>query len=185
MKRRYVLLDRDGTLMHDRHYLADPAGIEILPGVVEGLKRLQEAGLGLVVVTNQSGVGRGLFDAAAVERVNQKLVETLAAAGIGFAGVYYCPHVEADDCRCRKPRPGMAEQAASDLDFDLGRAFVVGDREPDLGLGRAIGATTILVRTGGGRRTEAEHGAEADYIVDGLAEAAAIIEGLVRMSHDE
>jgi D-glycero-D-manno-heptose 1,7-bisphosphate phosphatase len=178
MKRRYVLLDRDGTLMHDRHYLADPAGIEILPGVVEGLKRLRHAGLGLVVVTNQSGVGRGYFDTAAVDRVNRKLVELLSNDGIELAGVYYCPHVEADECRCRKPRPGMAEQAASELGFELGESFVVGDREPDLGLGRAIGATTFLVRTGGGRRAETEHGHLADYVVDGMAEAAAIIERL-------
>jgi D-glycero-D-manno-heptose 1,7-bisphosphate phosphatase len=179
MKRRYVLLDRDGTLMHDRHYLADPAGIEILPGVVEGLKRLQARGLGLVVVTNQSGVGRGYFDAAAVDRVNNKLVEMLAAEGITLAGVHYCPHVEADDCRCRKPRPGMVEQAALALDFEPAESFVVGDREPDLGLGRAIGAVTILVRTGGGRRTETEHGDMADYIVDDLAEAATVIEKML------
>ena len=177
--KRYVLLDRDGTLMHDRNYLADPAGIEILPGVVEGLKRFQELGLGLVVVTNQSGVGRGYFDAAAVERVNAKLIEILSAEGIAFAGVYYCPHVDADDCRCRKPGPGMAEQAARELGFEPGRSFVIGDRMPDLGLGRAIGATTFLVRTGAGRRTETEHGAEAAYVVDDLVEAAVIIERLL------
>jgi D-glycero-D-manno-heptose 1,7-bisphosphate phosphatase len=180
MKRRYVLLDRDGTLMHDRNYLADPAGIEILPGVVEGLKRFDELGLGLVVVTNQSGVGRGYFDAAAVERVNEKLIEILSAEGITFAGVYYCPHVDADECRCRKPRPGMAERAASELGFEPAESFVIGDREPDLGLGRAIGATTLLVRTGAGRRTEAEHGGAADYVVEGLPEAAEIIERLIR-----
>jgi len=179
MKRRYVLLDRDGTLMHDRHYLADPAGIEILPGVVEGLRRLQELGLGLVVVTNQSGVGRGYFDGAAVERIHDKLVEMLSVEGVAFAGLYYCPHVDADDCRCRKPRPGMAEQAASELGFELAESFVIGDREPDLGLGRAIGAKTFLVRTGAGRRTEAEHGDQADYIVDDLPAAAAIIERLL------
>jgi D-glycero-D-manno-heptose 1,7-bisphosphate phosphatase len=179
MKRRYVLLDRDGTLMHDRHYLADPAGIEILPGVIAGLKRLQARGLGLVVVTNQSGVGRGFFDAAAVERVNDKLVELLAAEGITLDGVYYCPHVEADDCRCRKPRPGMVEQAAAELRFESGEAFVIGDREPDLGLGRAIGAVTILVRTGAGLRTETELGGLADYFVVDGGDGGGVFEGLV------
>jgi D-glycero-D-manno-heptose 1,7-bisphosphate phosphatase len=170
--KRFVLLDRDGTIIVDRVYLADPAGVELLPNAVAGLRRLRELGFGLVLVTNQSGIGRGFFDEATLRRIHDRLVDTLAAEGIALDGIYFCPHVDDDDCGCRKPRPGMAEQALREHGFDAAQSFVIGDRDPDIGLARAIGARSILVRTGGGLETEREKKCVPDYTADDLLAAA-------------
>jgi D-glycero-D-manno-heptose 1,7-bisphosphate phosphatase len=172
IERRFVLLDRDGTLNEERHYLADPAGLVLYPGTVEGLRRLAGLGLGLIVVTNQSGIARGYFDHDALERVHDRLCEVLAAEGVFLEGIYVCPHGPDDGCSCRKPLPGMVEQAARDLGFDPARAFVIGDRPADVELGRAVGARSILVRTGYGAETAAAGTTEPDAIVEDLSEAA-------------
>lgn len=171
--RRYVLLDRDGTIMVDKGYLADPAGVALLPGARDGLRRLAGLGLGLVILTNQSGIGRGYFTAAAADAVNDRLVALLAADGIAIASVHVCPHTPDAGCLCRKPRPGLAEAAARRHGFNPAAAFVIGDKASDLGLGRAIGATSVLVRTGYGRDEDATG---ADLVADDLAAAAAAIE---------
>lgn len=176
----YVLLDRDGTLIVDRHYLADPDGVQLFPGVVAGLQRLRELDCGLVVVTNQSGIGRGLFDAATLARIHERMEALLVADGVTLDGIYYCPHVDEDGCRCRKPQPGLAEQAAREHGFDLTRSFVVGDREPDVGLARAVGATSILVRTGGGADTERRGECRPDYTANDLSAAAEWIAAKLR-----
>lgn len=169
--RRFVLLDRDGTVIVDRDYLADPAGVELLPGAAEGLKRLRDLGLGLVIVSNQSGVGRGYFGIGDVERVNRRLAELLAARGVRLDGIYTCPHAPADGCRCRKPKPGLVDQAARQLGFDPESAFVIGDQPADMALGRAIGAVTLCI---GGNHT-----GPADHTVADLIEAASLIEVLL------
>lgn len=128
MGRRFVLLDRDGTLIVDRHYLADPQGVELLPGVGAGLRQMRELGLGLVVITNQSGVGRGYFTLEQVEQVHQRLGQLLAVEQVQLDGIYSCPHTPADGCSCRKPATGLVEKAASELDFEPQSCFVVGDR---------------------------------------------------------
>jgi D-glycero-D-manno-heptose 1,7-bisphosphate phosphatase len=178
-RRRFVLLDRDGTIIVDKHYLADPAEIELLPGSVMALRRLSVLGLGLVVVTNQSGVARGYFDAATVSRVHQELSRQLERLGVHLDGIYYCPHLPEDECDCRKPRSGLVERAVAAMGFDPRRSFVVGDKPGDIALGRAIGATTLLVRTGRGAATEAEGEQHPDHVVDDLREAAEIIERLL------
>lgn len=172
MKRIYVLLDRDGTIIYDRHYLADPAAVELLPGAADGLRRLRDAGCGLVVVTNQSGIGRGMFDEPTLARIHERMHALLADEEIRLDGVYFCPHTDEAACTCRKPKAGMAEAAARDLGFDLTSAFVVGDRWGDVALGRNVGATSILVRTGAGRETEAEARVAPDFTCDDLAAAA-------------
>jgi D-glycero-D-manno-heptose 1,7-bisphosphate phosphatase len=111
-QRRFVVLDRDGTIIVERHYLSDPAGVELLPRVASGLQHLSALGLGVVVVTNQSGVGRGLFDTTRLALIHQQLCVLLAAEGIHLDGIYFCPHIPADDCACRKPRTGLLERAA-------------------------------------------------------------------------
>ena len=128
MKKRYVILDRDGTIMLDKHYLADPAGVELEHGAVQGLKRLKKLGLGLVLVTNQSGLNRGYFGAESVEAIHGRLRELLAPHGVDFDGVYLCPHTPEEDCSFRKPRPGLIEQAAAELGFDPAECFVIGDK---------------------------------------------------------
>lgn len=168
---RFVLLDRDGTLIVEKNYLAAPEGVELLPRAAAGLRRLADSGWGRLLLTNQSGVARGYFDLAAVDAVHRRLLELLAQAGTSLDGIYICPHAPEDGCDCRKPRPGMALQAAADWHFDPRTAVVIGDKASDIGLGRAIGAKTILVRTGYGA-TELAGGIRADCVANDLAEAA-------------
>ena len=174
-----MVLDRDGTVIVERHYLSDPDQVELLSGAVTGLRHLKELGLGLVLVTNQSAIGRGFFDQPHLELVHRRLRGLLEAERVRLDGIYFCPHTPDDECACRKPRPGMIEAAADDFDFDPRLCFVVGDNECDVALGRCVGATTILVRTGYGARVAAEGKADPDYVVDDLSEAALLVERLL------
>jgi D-glycero-D-manno-heptose 1,7-bisphosphate phosphatase len=170
--RRYVLLDRDGTVNVEKHYLADPALLELYPGVADALRQLQAKGFGLAVVTNQAGIARGKITMAQLDAVHAKLGAMLAAEGVALDGLYFCPHGPDDGCDCRKPLPGMIEQAVRELGFDPRRAFVVGDKGIDIDLGKAVGAQTILVRTGYGAETEREKRASPDFVADDLPAAA-------------
>jgi D-glycero-D-manno-heptose 1,7-bisphosphate phosphatase len=144
--RSAAFLDRDGTIIYDRGYLSDPEGVELLPGAVEFLQRLRDAGLLLVIISNQSAVGRGMCTTDDVDAVNARLAEVLAPEGIRFDGVYYCPHAPDDGCACRKPLPGLLEQAARDLDIDVARSAMVGDSPRDAEAGRRAGcAVNVLL----------------------------------------
>ncbi|BCS90217.1 D-glycero-alpha-D-manno-heptose-1,7-bisphosphate 7-phosphatase [Pseudodesulfovibrio sediminis] len=178
MSKRYILLDRDGTIIFDKHYLSDPDGVELLPGAVEGLKLMQAMGYGLVVLTNQSGVGRGYYDVASVNACNGRMMELLGEYGITVDGVFFCPHEPEAQCSCRKPASGLMDQAAAAHGFNPQEAFMIGDKEADMGVGRATGATTILVRTGKGAAHEERCRDSADYVVDDLVGAANIIKSL-------
>ena len=167
----FLLLDRDGTLIVEKNYLSDPDEVELLPGVVVGLGALQRAGFQFILLTNQSGVGRGLFTVRDVDLVHARLREILRVEGIELAGIYVCPHAPADNCACRKPRPKLALDAAADFGFDLRKSWMIGDKQADVELAGNIGARAILVRTGYGKETEAS-GVSADYIVDDLLEAS-------------
>jgi D-glycero-D-manno-heptose 1,7-bisphosphate phosphatase len=140
-----VFLDRDGTIIHNRHYLADPGELELLPGAAAALHVLQDSGFALVVVTNQSGVGRGYFSAADLERQHERLRGLLAADGVELAAIYACLHAPGEGCDCRKPQPGMLMRAARALDLDLARSFLVGDEPTDVEAGRASGVTSYLL----------------------------------------
>lgn len=172
MTRIYVLLDRDGTIIYDRHYLADPAGVELLPGAAAGLRRLRELGCGLIVVTNQSGLGRGFFDESTLDRIHDRMRELLAAENVTLDAIYFCPHTDDDACDCRKPQPGLALQAARDFALDLKSCYLVGDKCVDINLGRAVGASSILVRTGYGKETERAGKCPADFVGDDLTQVA-------------
>jgi D-glycero-D-manno-heptose 1,7-bisphosphate phosphatase len=174
-QRRFVALDRDGTIIVERHYLSDPQRVELIPRVASGLRQLREMALGLVVVTNQSGVGRRFFNTTRLALIHQRLCELLAVEGIHLDGIYFCPHVPEDDCGCRKPRTGLLERAAQELGFDPGATFVIGDKPCDIELGQRVGATTFLVRTGYGADVSTDAMASPDYIVDGVWEAAQVI----------
>ena len=180
MARRFAILDRDGTIIVERHYLSDPAQVELLPGAARGLRRLSELGLGLVVVTNQSGIGRRLFDEETLQLVHRRLSELLAAEGVPAMPIYVCPHRPEDRCRCRKPMPALVEQAAGELNFDPRHSFVLGDKACDIQLGKRVGATTLLVRTGYGDQLASEGNVAPDYIADDLAAGADLIEELLR-----
>lgn len=152
-----AFLDRDGTIMVEREFLADPGRVQLIPGAVEGLLALRGAGYALVVVTNQSGIARGLFALDAFRAVQARLEELLAAEGIRLDGVFLCPHHPDFDgaCACRKPAPGLYLQAAAELGLDLRRSLFVGDRLSDVQVADALGGTGILLRTGYGRDAEA------------------------------
>jgi D-glycero-D-manno-heptose 1,7-bisphosphate phosphatase len=177
--RRFVALDRDGCIIVERHYLADPLAIELLPGAAAGLRHMRSVGLGVIVLTNQSAVGRGFFDEAHLARIHHRLLDLLQAEGVHLDGLYYCPHTSDEQCRCRKPQPGLLERAARERGFAMQESFVVGDKACDIELGRRVGATTLLVRTGYGAQVAAEGMTTADHIVDSLWEAAQVIERLM------
>ncbi|WP_321474798.1 HAD family hydrolase [uncultured Paludibaculum sp.] len=166
--RRFVALDRDGTLIAEKNYLSDPAQVELLPGVRDAVDRLRTAGFGLIVVTNQSGVGRGYFTLEQVDAVNRRVVELLGQ----FDGIYICPHAPSDGCTCRKPLPGLLRQASSELNFSLSDCVVIGDKDVDVGLAHNAGARGVLVTTGYGARHLATGLIRPDFVATSLAEAA-------------
>jgi D-glycero-D-manno-heptose 1,7-bisphosphate phosphatase len=182
-----LFLDRDGTLIEEVNYLACPDQVALTPGAGEAVARVNRAGMPVVVVTNQAGVGRGYFPESAVGEVHECIATFLRAHGARIDGFYYCPHhPEAKlaqyriACECRKPAPGMLLRAARELGVDLARSYMVGDRETDLEAGRRAGAQSILVRTGYGARVVAQ--GEASYgpvalVADDLAEAVGWIVG--------
>jgi D-glycero-D-manno-heptose 1,7-bisphosphate phosphatase len=176
MTRRFVLVDRDGTLNveHAGEYVLTPADMKLLPGAAAGLKQLQGAGFGLIVVSNQAPVARGWIDEAELDHINAKLLDLLEARGVHIDGIYCCPHDAPDGCDCRKPAPGLLMRASADHGFPLEDAFMVGDKGSDMEAGRRAGCTTILVLTGEGRAAAAE-GAGADQVVSDLPAAAAVI----------
>jgi D-glycero-D-manno-heptose 1,7-bisphosphate phosphatase len=179
-----VFLDRDGTMIEDVGYLDSLSRIDVYPWTVDAIRLLNRAGLPVVVVTNQSGIARGLFTEALVAEAHRAISARLAAGGARVDAYYYCPHhpdgrvVEyARSCDCRKPGRGMIDRAAADLALDPARSFVVGDKWLDVQLGRAVGARAILVRTGTGAAAERQPrgGLTADAVVDNLAAATAWI----------
>lgn len=181
--RRFVVLDRDGTIIMERHYLSDPEDVALVPGAVQGLRHLAEIGLGLVVITNQSGIGRGYFDETCLGLVHQRMAELLEARGVRLNGIYFCPHTPDDDCGCRKPRRGLLELAAKEHGFEPRACFVVGDKACDIELGQQVGATTFLVSTGYGVQVAEDATVSPDYTVEGLPEAAQVIRGLLTPAH--
>ena len=177
-EQRFVILDRDGTIIEERQYLSDPEQVRLIPGVGAALRKLRRMGLGLVVITNQSGIGRGFFDQVELKRVHERLEQLLDREGVHLDGLYICPHKPDDDCGCRKPRLGLLKMAAKDLGFSLERTLIIGDKPSDMEMGRLAGGTTVLVRTGYGSQTE--KASMSDFVVDDLGGAAASIRSLLR-----
>jgi len=172
---KFALIDRDGTINVEKHYLSDPDQLELYPGAAAAIRALNLAGWGVAVITNQSGIARGYFDLARLDSIHARLKDLLAAEGAHVDGIYLCPHGPDDDCDCRKPLPGMVEQAVAEHGFDPKQAVMIGDKEVDVELGLAVGAETFLVRTGHGHKHVA--GTKADHVVDDLAAAVAVILG--------
>jgi D-glycero-D-manno-heptose 1,7-bisphosphate phosphatase len=176
---RVVFLDRDGVIN-----VSPPAPGWVLrweefrfrDGALDALRRLHEHGFTVAVITNQSCVGRGLIALEAVQDINRRMREAVAAAGGRLAGVYVCPHVKEDECPCRKPKPGLIDQAAREHGLDPSRAFLIGDSERDIQAGHARGCTTVLVRP-----AEEPSGEECrpDYVVAALPEAVDLLLRLV------
>ena len=135
---RALFLDRDGTLIVDVGYPRDPALVELLPSAADMLRDLQQT-FTLIIISNQSGIGRGLITEAEAAAVHARVIELFAAEGVTFAGSYYCPHAPDAACRCRKPAPGLLEDAAHEHGIDLARSIMIGDKPSDVAAGRAAG----------------------------------------------
>jgi D-glycero-D-manno-heptose 1,7-bisphosphate phosphatase len=141
--RGLVLLDRDGTLIRNVPFLHDPAQVEILPGVIDGLLKLQTAGLRLAIVSNQQGIGLGYYTVQDFIAVNQRLLRELGARGIRISKIYFCPHSLAEQCSCRKPATGMVERALRDFGTSPAQTFLVGDSDEDMQAGADAGCKTV------------------------------------------
>jgi D-glycero-D-manno-heptose 1,7-bisphosphate phosphatase len=153
--RKLIVLDRDGVINQDSEaFVKSPAEWVPLPGSLEGIATLTRAGFTIVVATNQSGVGRGLFDLTTLADIHRKMRRCIEAAGGRLAGIYVCPHRPDAGCDCRKPRPGLLRQIEDCFGCTLAGQPVVGDSERDIEAARAVQARPILVRTGNGRQTE-------------------------------
>jgi histidinol-phosphate phosphatase family protein len=174
MSHRAVFLDRDGTLVDDPGYLRDPSRVALLPGAAEAVRKLADAGFRVVVVTNQSGIARGLVTLEEYQRVATRVAELLAAAGASLHAVYMCPHQpeKTGPCDCRKPAVGSYRRAARDLDLDLAQSVWIGDRMTDLEPARTFGGRAILVLTGLGARVDDDLGAVGVEVAPDLARAA-------------
>ena len=142
---KVAILDRDGTIVVDRGYLSDPAGLDFLEFAVDGLRLLHAAGYRIVVITNQSGVGRGFFALTAVDAMNARLHAMFEAIGVPLAGIYVCPHAPQDACECRKPAQQLMTRAAAELGFDPRDAVVIGDKASDVEFGLRAGARAVLI----------------------------------------
>ena len=147
MSRQAVFLDRDGTVLEDTGYLADPATVRLVSGAIEALRALRDRGYLLVLVSNQSGVARGLITPAQADAVHARLLVELDRHGIALDDVRYCPHAPTARCPCRKPEPGMILASAEALEIDLGSSFLVGDSPEDAGAGKAAGVRTVILGT--------------------------------------
>ena len=153
---RLVIIDRDGVINEDSvDYIKSVAEWRPIPGSLEAIALLSQAGWSVAVVTNQSGVARGLFDEATLAAIHRHMNDRVRAAGGALAGIYYCPHLPDAGCECRKPRPGMLRALERELGISVRGAPFVGDRLSDIDAAQAVGAKPILVRTGAGAATEA------------------------------
>lgn len=174
--RSAFFVDRDGTLIAERHHLADPDGVELLPGVAEALRTVRTAGHPVVLISNQAGVGRGLFPEAHVHRVMARLRQLLRAQGVELDAVRYCPHAPGEGCDCRKPGTRLLREAADDLRLSLPHSVMVGDKWIDVEAGHAVRAAGVLVRTGHGAlevtAARAANAAPAELVCEDLPAAA-------------
>jgi len=184
-RERAVFLDRDGTLIEEKGYIYRPQDVRLLPKAAEAVSCLKSLGLKVVILTNQSGIGRGFYTEADYRKAMAYLFTLLGGRQAAVDASYFCPHAPWEGCPCRKPSPGMAELAAEELSLDLARSFVVGDKKSDMELARATGARGILVRTGYGAETEKSVTPLWDAVADDLAEAAEIIRGWIAEESDE
>jgi heptosyltransferase-2 len=169
-KRPAVFLDRDGTINREVHYLKRPEELELLPGAGKAIRRLNDLGLPVILVTNQSGIARGYLTEETLHEIHRLLEEMLAGHGAHLDAIYHCPDLPDSGSRCRKPETGMLQQAAREHGLDLERSYVVGDMAKDIEMGRRAGARTVLVLTGYGG--EAREKVQPDHIAADLAEAA-------------
>jgi D-glycero-D-manno-heptose 1,7-bisphosphate phosphatase len=183
-KNRAVFLDRDGVIIKEKGFVFEPDDVVLVDAAAEAIIRMSSMGLKIVVLTNQSGIGRGLFNEESYKKVLRRMVQLLEKSGARLDGVHHCPHAPWEGCDCRKPKPGLALKAAKDLGISLSRSFVVGDKRSDMELARAIGSKGILVRTGYGLRTEMEGNPVWDAVANSIVGAVEVIQKWVEGEKD-
>lgn len=158
MEKKWIILDRDGVINYDsEEYIKTPDEWIPIPGSLEAIARLNWAGYYVLVVTNQSGVGRKLYDEKTLDDIHNKMQDALIKVGGHLEGIFYCPHVPVDKCECRKPKPGLYNAIVRELNIDLSIVPAIGDKWTDIQAARAAGCQPMLVRTGYGEQTLAEH----------------------------
>lgn len=162
-----IFLDRDGTINVDHGYVHEIVQFEFIDGVIEACRTLNEMGFALFVITNQSGIARGYFDEAQFLTLTEWMKAIFAKHDVIISGVYYCPHHADDQCDCRKPKPGMLQQAQKEFDIDLSRSFMVGDKLDDILAGKAAGVKTVLVKSGKAITNAVI--AQADFVIESVA----------------
>jgi len=177
VSKRAVFLDRDGTIVEDPGFLHEPDKVKLLPGAAAAIRRLNDAGYRVIIVTNQSGIARGRFTVADYEAVQQRLVELLAAKRARIDAAYFCPHHPqfpgpgGASCDCRKPGLKMFQEAQAAFDIDFSRSWWIGDRLSDVQPARLLGGNAILVATGDGNLHQGQARALGVMVVADLGEA--------------
>lgn len=178
-KKRAVFLDRDGTISEEMGYANHLSRFTVFPYAAAAIRRLNEAGVPVIVVTNQSGAARGFFPESLIQEIHAKMEAELAAGGAHVDGIYYCPHIRDDNCNCRKPLPGMLERAAAEHGLDVKGSMLVSDRYDDIAMAQAAGCTGILVLSGYGRGeyewNRPKWPRDPDAVVEDLKEAVDLI----------
>jgi histidinol-phosphate phosphatase family protein len=142
-----VFVDRDGTLNHDYGYITSPGQLVLFPGVPEAIARLNQLGVMVIMVTNQSAIGRGMMTVEDLENIHARLAEMLRPYGAGIDGIFFCPHHPLDGCGCRKPKTGLIEQAVDRFSLDLSQCYLVGDKRSDLEAAQKVAVPGVLVMT--------------------------------------
>lgn len=173
MKKRAIFLDRDGTIIKEKHYLKDCSQIELIEEAVNALLLLQNMGFSLFIITNQSGIGRGYISEERLNDIHKKLKTLLGVRGVTIDHIYFSPHLPDKNSETRKPATGLVKMAVRDYDIVLNGSYCIGDKKNDIEMGKNIGLTTILVLTGYGR--ESLKDTHPDYVADNIMEAAEII----------
>jgi len=171
-----VFFDRDGTINEDVGYLHQPDKFHVLPHALEGIKKIQDMGYRIIIVTNQPGIGIGYYSEEDFYRVNRAMLSTFSKAGILVDKIYFCPHCKAEACSCRKPGQALMKRAQEELNLNIPRSYFIGDKTSDMETGKRAGMRTILVRTGF-KGEDGEYPGEPDFWADNLSKAAEFILG--------
>ena len=166
-----AFFDRDGTVIEEADYLHEPERIRILPNALEGMKRFQEMGYRIILITNQPGIGIGYYSKEDFYRVNRALLKSFSENGILIDKIYFCPHSKSENCACRKPEQALVRRADEELNLDLSRSVMIGDKTSDIETGKRAGMRTVLVRTGFGGG-DGEFDVRPDITAEDLMDAA-------------
>lgn len=172
MKIKYIFLDRDGTIIKDKHHMYKITDIEFLPKAIEGLQKLQRIGFRFIIISNQAGVTRGLFSKEDAECFHQEVLKRLKKKDVTIKDSFFCYHRREDDCRCRKPKQGLVLEAAQKFNINISEGIFIGDKDSEIQLGKSCRGTTFLINNGQYKTT-----VSPDYTVRNLIEVCQILGG--------